>query len=249
MRKLVATALCLTTLAVLAPVFAPPAAAASSESSFVAKINALRASKGLGALQVSSELTGIARSWSQHMAAAGSISHNPNMAGSVSADWKSLGENVGVGWSVESLFEAFVASPAHYANLVDPDWDYIGVGDAAAADGRLFTTHIFMELAGSPPPPAGGGGTGGSGGSGGGGSGGSTGSSGSSSSGSAPKSTTGHASSSSSAHAAIPAEPPPPPARPSRVSLVLTAIHPFQDSPWAGGDRLLPWRRSSRLWV
>ena len=54
------------------------------------------------------------------MVANGGISHNPNLANDVSANWTKLGENVGVGNDVDSLMNAFINSPAHYHNLVDP---------------------------------------------------------------------------------------------------------------------------------
>jgi uncharacterized protein YkwD len=125
------------------------------ESDFVGRINSLRASKGLNALQVSSPLVGVARGWTDQMVAAGEISHNPNLSGAVAGGWTKLGENVGVGYDVNGLMQAFVASPAHYANLVDPVWTHVGVGVTRAGDGRIYTTHNFMALGGgAPPPPA-----------------------------------------------------------------------------------------------
>jgi hypothetical protein len=54
--------------------------------------------------------------------------------------------------------QAFINSSAHYKNLVDPDWNYVGVGVVIAADGRMYTTHNFMKLAGGggggAPAPA-----------------------------------------------------------------------------------------------
>jgi uncharacterized protein YkwD len=132
-----------------------PASDPGIEGQFISRINSLRASKGLGQLQVSGELTGVARRWTDRMVAAGQISHNPNLASEVSGNWTKLGENVGVGYDVDSLMQAFINSPAHYRNLVDPDWTHLGVGVTVAADGRIYTTHNFMALAGqsAPPPP------------------------------------------------------------------------------------------------
>ena len=55
--------------------------------------------------------------------------------------------------------QAFINSPAHYANLVDPAWTHVGVGVTFAADGRMYTTHNFMALGGgragaAAPAPA-----------------------------------------------------------------------------------------------
>jgi hypothetical protein len=119
---------------------------AAAEAQFVGLINELRASKHLGALTPDPELHRVALAWSEKMAAADQISHNPDLADQVSADWQKLGENVGVGMTVEKLHDAFVKSPAHYRNLVDPDFTHIGVAVVVGRDGALFTTHQFMKL-------------------------------------------------------------------------------------------------------
>ncbi|MDQ1403858.1 MAG: hypothetical protein QOG03_2174 [Actinomycetota bacterium] len=134
------------------PMLHPVAASAdtgSDEAAFVAKINQLRASKGLGQLQVDGQLVGIARNWAGRMSSAGRISHNPNLASQVTENWIKLGENVGHGTDVDSLFRAFVNSPEHYRNLVDPAFNYVGVGVVRAGDGSMYTSHEFMQLAGS----------------------------------------------------------------------------------------------------
>jgi uncharacterized protein YkwD len=122
------------------------------ESAFVSRINSLRASKGLSQLAVSGELVGVARNWTERMVQAGQISHNPNLGSQVGGDWTKLGENVGVGYDVDGLMQAFINSPAHYANLVDPEWTHVGVGVVMAADGRMYTTHNFMALGSAPAP-------------------------------------------------------------------------------------------------
>ena len=117
----------------------------AAEAQFVTLINALRASKGLGTLSVDGNLTDVARGWSQQMANAGTISHNPNFPNQVTSDWQMLGENVGQGYSVQSLFDAFVASPHHYENLVEPAHPH-RCGCGRDASGQIFTSHEFMAL-------------------------------------------------------------------------------------------------------
>lgn len=124
----------------------------STEAQFVARINSLRASKGLSQLAVSGELTGVARNWTERMVQAGQISHNPNLGSQVGGDWTKLGENVGVGYDVDGLMQAFINSAAHYRNLVDPEWTHVGVGVTILDDGTMYTTHNFMALPSSPPP-------------------------------------------------------------------------------------------------
>lgn len=137
--------------------FAAPAAAqtdpATAEAEFVASINQLRASKGLSQLEVHGELHALGRSWAGEMASRDQISHNPNLANAVKADWQKLGENVGVGMTVPRLHQAFIDSPTHYKNLVDPAWTHIGVGVVLGRDGAIFTSHQFMQLRSAKPPP------------------------------------------------------------------------------------------------
>ena len=153
-----ATVLCLSLSGTVAT-FAPLPAGADSvtlsppEAQFLAKINNLRASKGLGALAIDGQLTSIARNWTAHMASAGAISHNPNLATQVTENWQKLGENVGEGPDVDTLFQAFVNSPHHYANLVDPAFSLVGIGVVVAPDGTMYTTHDFEQPASSPAPP------------------------------------------------------------------------------------------------
>jgi uncharacterized protein YkwD len=130
------------------------AASPAAESQFVSRINSLRASKGLSQLAVSGELTGVARRWTQQMVNAGQISHNPNLGSQVSGNWTKLGENVGVGYDVDGLMQAFINSASHYRNLVDPAWTHVGVGVIVLGDGTMYTTHNFMAMpAAAPPPP------------------------------------------------------------------------------------------------
>lgn len=139
--------------AIGAPAAPPAPANAGIESQFVSRINSLRGARGLSQLAVSGELTSVARRWSERMAQAGQISHNPNLGGQVGGAWTKLGENVGVGWDVPGLWDAFVASPSHYANLVDPAWTHVGVGVVVLGDGTIYTTHNFMAMPGGGPPP------------------------------------------------------------------------------------------------
>src|SRR5689334_19980184 len=78
---------------------------ASGESAFLAKLNDVRASRGVGALTVNNSLVDVARAWSGQMAGAGTISHNPNLAAQAPSNWAKLGENVGMGGDVDSIHQ------------------------------------------------------------------------------------------------------------------------------------------------
>lgn len=137
-----------------------PAAAepVSEETQFLALLNQLRVQQGLGALTPDTQLQGIARQWSAKMVGDGALSHNPNLATQVS-NWRMIGENVGVGGSVQQLHDAFVASPHHYANMVEPAFDAVGIG-VVDAGGQIWVTVDFKQsksaaapVAAPKPPP------------------------------------------------------------------------------------------------
>lgn len=116
----------------------------SDEANFVAQINALRATRGVPALVVDVGLTAKARSWAGTMAGRGTIWHS-SLRDGITASWQKLGENVGMGGSVDSLATAFVNSPLHYDNLVDPAFRSVGIGVVRNAAGTIFVAEEFMQ--------------------------------------------------------------------------------------------------------
>jgi len=70
------------------------------------------------------------------------LAHNPDLGAAVSG-WQALDENVGDGPSVDDLWRAFVASPHHLENLLDPQVSAVGVGVVRDGSGRLWTTQDF----------------------------------------------------------------------------------------------------------
>ncbi|HVE45398.1 MAG TPA: CAP domain-containing protein [Acidimicrobiales bacterium] len=147
MKKLWAPVVAMCVVLSGATALAGPAAAdtGSDEMAFVQKLNELRAAHGLSALGTKGELFEVARRWSGRMAAAGGISHNPDLAGQAPANWARLGENVGIGPSVQALHEAFIASPLHFKNMIDPNFDWVGVGVVNGPPGIIYVTVNFMR--------------------------------------------------------------------------------------------------------
>jgi uncharacterized protein YkwD len=110
---------------------------------FVALINESRRAYHLRPLVVRHDVTLIGLRWSARMAARRRISHNPRLPDEVDG-WELLGENVG--WtrgSVADLHRAFLASPKHRKNILDPRFTSIGVGETASPDGRIFVAEEF----------------------------------------------------------------------------------------------------------
>jgi uncharacterized protein YkwD len=50
---------------------------------------------------------------------------------------------VGEGPTVMSLHDAFVASPGHYHNIVNPNFTHMGVGVVLTPEGRIWVSFVF----------------------------------------------------------------------------------------------------------
>lgn len=124
------------------------------EGDFLNRINALRAARGVPALTVSAELNAGARSWAGALASAQELSHQTGWWNSLTVPWVHVGENVGTGGDTEGIWNAFLASPTHLNNLVDPTWTHLGVAVMVDDGGRIWTVHRFLQMGGAPPPPA-----------------------------------------------------------------------------------------------
>lgn len=130
------------------PTTSPPTTAAAggyvsgAESDFASKINSFRSSNGQSGLSRSGSLDSYARSWAKKMAQSGGLSHSN--IGSLLPPWSSAGENVGVGGSVGSIFDALVGSSGHRSNMLG-DFTHMGVGVYQASDGSLWTAHVFTR--------------------------------------------------------------------------------------------------------
>lgn len=143
-RSMVGAVAIAVSVTLVAPAPAPAVAdTAAHEAAFVSKLNDLRASKGLRTLKVDTRLTGLGRAWADKLADDGRLSHNMNLPKVAPSTWLVLGENVGTGDDVQSIHNAFVASPGHYKNLLDRRWDSVGIG-VVVSGGRIWVAEQFM---------------------------------------------------------------------------------------------------------
>lgn len=123
-----------------------------TEGEFLAKINATRASAGLGQLQVDGGLRSHARVHTQDMMDANKIFHSGSgeLGASGGTGWDRIGENVGRGQSPTSLHNAFMDSPGHKKNILG-DYNYVGIG-TGSKDGYLYVTVVFMKKGSTASP-------------------------------------------------------------------------------------------------
>jgi uncharacterized protein YkwD len=142
-RAALAAALVLT---LAGPMAASPAAAANREERHLRRmVNETREQRRVRMLKMRKFLVRTARHHSREMASTGTLVHSDDLA-SVPGDrpWRIIGENIGVGSSMDVLHEAFMDSPPHRQNQLNGVYRFVGVGMARSGDGRIWVTVLFM---------------------------------------------------------------------------------------------------------
>jgi uncharacterized protein YkwD len=131
----------------LAPVTAE--AQDARDRDFLALINAEREKARLTPLRFHGAARRWARNWTPHMIEAGRPSHQ-NLSGLLVSPITKVGENVGVSTEgVVKIFEGFMESDSHRANIMDPSFTHVGI---ATMDGpfrgsdAVWTTHVFVRV-------------------------------------------------------------------------------------------------------
>ena len=124
---------------------AKDASAQTNENIFLQSINSQRTERGLDQLQMNGELSVLAADWSKVLATQKTLLHSDLITG-VTQNWKKLGENVGSGSSAQSIATAFINSPGHLQNIIDPSFQTVGIGVTIAPDNTLYVVEKFMQL-------------------------------------------------------------------------------------------------------
>lgn len=106
-------------------------------------INATRNSFNRVGLRLNSRLNLVASRHSARMAKLNRLHHNPNLVKDVGdMPWRTLGENVGVGSTVQTLHTAFMNSPSHRSNILRSQYRQVGIG-VLFSRGRTWVTVVF----------------------------------------------------------------------------------------------------------
>lgn len=136
---------------VTAPALSTPAtgtgstAAAAYADRVLTLTNAERTSRGLRALAFSSCADGYADSWAEALAAAGTLSHQPLAPILSTCAARSVGENVAYGnVTPEALVQMWMGSAGHRANILNPAFTHLGVGDVTTPTGRVYAVQVFL---------------------------------------------------------------------------------------------------------
>ena len=122
----------------------PPSASTLSvqEREMVNLVQDLRSQYGAGALEVSIDMSEVARDWSIELP--NGFHHNPSVGSEIPGGWRMWGENIAYNSSVQAAFNALVNSSGHFRNMVNPDFTHIGVG-VYVDGGRVYVTQVFAR--------------------------------------------------------------------------------------------------------
>ena len=136
----------------------------AAEVAMLVLVNALRLSQGLDQVSYVVDLALVARRWSQTMVSTRDFRHNPSFSGQIPPGWTVAAENIAMAhlgssenrWerltaAVVAAFDLLADSPGHYANMVNPDIDAVGIGIALNRN-TVYLTQNFAAY------PLGGGG-------------------------------------------------------------------------------------------
>lgn len=158
-RPWVAALACALTLLAAAPSLAQQLSGFAEE--VLSLVNAERARSGLAPLVRASELDSAAQQHSQSMADNGFFSHT-GLDGSSPFDrmrragyaFVNAGENIAAGFPTpQAVMAAWLNSPGHRANILEPAYSEIGIGVAMRSGGGLiYWTQDFGARLGGPPP-------------------------------------------------------------------------------------------------
>jgi uncharacterized protein YkwD len=142
-----------TTTTVSAPRTAPAptsptvAPVVSYSDRVLALTNAERTSRGLRPLAFSTCADGYANTWAATLARVGSLSHQALSPILTACKARGVGENVAYGnVTPEQLVKMWMDSPGHRANILNPAFTHLGVGDVKTSTGRVYGVQVFLTL-------------------------------------------------------------------------------------------------------
>jgi hypothetical protein len=128
---------------VVVPVAVSPASAAASDiETIITKTNQARTAKGLKPLVHNTRIDKVAQAWAVQMSKKGMV-HNPNVGAQIPAGWNIWAENIAWNYSSQTVVQAWLNSPGHKANIMDPKATDIGVGFYVDSSGSLWAVQDF----------------------------------------------------------------------------------------------------------
>jgi uncharacterized protein YkwD len=122
---------------------APSASATLRRERMLGWVNHARVEHGAKKLRMSDYVVQIARDHCDAMATKDKLYHSTNLSYQLrTVNWSIWGENVGAGVDPYGLFKAYMRSPGHRANILNKQFDHVGIA-FVRRDGILWSTMIF----------------------------------------------------------------------------------------------------------
>ena len=124
----------------------------AAEVEIVKLINQARTEEGLNPLAIDPALTAVSRAHSEEMFQRGYFGHTSPFTGTsgdrlnaAGVTYLLAGENLAYAPSAATAHARLMASPDHYANIMNPTYTRIGVGAIAAPNRGLMVTETFAR--------------------------------------------------------------------------------------------------------
>lgn len=124
----------------------------SEENIMYQLICKLRASKELNPLELDTALIDVARTKTRELIDLDYFSHTSPVYGSpqdmlryFSISYDYMGENIGLNTNVKEAYNAFINSPLHLDNILNPDFTHIGIGVEDKNSKQIIVTLVFIE--------------------------------------------------------------------------------------------------------
>jgi cysteine-rich secretory family protein len=142
----------------------PPPPPNDDRQAVLALVNQQRATGGVQALTPDPRLAGAAQSYAQLMADKNWFNHTGpdgstpimRMMAAGLNNWSAWAENIAAGFTTPAdVMNAWMNSPGHKANLLNPAFTHIGIGKGVRAGSQWGTYWVqdFAAPQGNPPPP------------------------------------------------------------------------------------------------
>jgi uncharacterized protein YkwD len=129
-----------------------PSGVAADEQKALALLNADRAAQGLPPVRLNAKLAALAGDYAQDMINRNFFAHN-NPEGQTPFDrmrergisFGYAGENLAINTSVAGAEQAFMNSPGHRANILNPRYTQVGIGVRYSRSGSVYVVQEFTD--------------------------------------------------------------------------------------------------------
>ena len=109
----------------------------------ITRVNQTRESLGRPHVHVTEELTVKAQALADHLASSGQLEHSADLAAGIAKPSRCSARTRGMAAPSSRSIRCSLASPTHFAIMIDPRYTEIGVGITVAADGTVYEVQEY----------------------------------------------------------------------------------------------------------